>query len=107
MGWNGGGEEVSSKWSQICQPLSSGGLGILNLRLFNRALLGKWLWRFGNEREALWRQVILSKYGSLQGGWTYGDVSRPNGVSLWKNIRKDWGTCSRFLSYEVGDGTPV
>uniref|UniRef100_A0A2N9HX14 Uncharacterized protein n=1 Tax=Fagus sylvatica TaxID=28930 RepID=A0A2N9HX14_FAGSY len=107
VGWNGGGEEVSSKWSQICQPLSSGGLGILNFRLFNRALLGKWLWHFGNEREALWRQVILSKYGTLQGGWTYGDVSMPNGVSLWKNIRKDWGTFSRFLSYEVGDGTPV
>ena len=51
------------KWAIVCAPLSSGGLGIRNLRLFNIALLGKWLWRFGQERDALWRQVIEVKYG--------------------------------------------
>ena len=51
------------KWAIVCAPLSSGGLGIRNLRLFNVALLGKWLWRFGQERDALWRQVIEVKYG--------------------------------------------
>jgi hypothetical protein len=39
--------------------------------------------------------------------WTFGEVFGPNGVSLWKNIRKEWGTFSRFLSFEVGDGTMV
>ena len=34
-------------------------------RLFNEALLGKWLWRFGIEKDALWRQVIEMKYGGL------------------------------------------
>ena len=37
------------KWAQVCSPLQSGGLGIRNLRAFNQALLGKWLWRYGRE----------------------------------------------------------
>jgi len=41
----------------VCAQLSSGGLGIRNLRLFNETLLGKCLWRFGLESDALWQQV--------------------------------------------------
>jgi hypothetical protein len=39
-------------WSKVCSPTSEGGLGIRNLRMFNRALLRKWLWRYVHEREA-------------------------------------------------------
>ena len=69
--WGGVGEGVKFhlvNWSQICQPFSFGGLGIRNLRVFNEPLLGKWHWRFGTERTALWRQVIASKYDCLPGG---------------------------------------
>jgi hypothetical protein len=52
-------EEVTKfhlvNWDIICTPFSNGGLNILSLRRFNEALLGKWLWRFGVEREVLWR----------------------------------------------------
>jgi hypothetical protein len=37
---------------------------------FNKALLGKWHWRFANEKNALWREVIVSKYGSGRGDWS-------------------------------------
>ena len=46
-------------------------LGDRKVRLFNEALLGKWLWRFAFERDALWRQVIEVKYG------VYGVVGVP------------------------------
>uniref|UniRef100_A0A2N9IH31 Reverse transcriptase domain-containing protein n=1 Tax=Fagus sylvatica TaxID=28930 RepID=A0A2N9IH31_FAGSY len=91
-------------WHQVCQPLKSGGLGFRNIRVFNRALLGKWHWRYGTETDAFWRSVIFSKYGSLQGDWTTREVNGPHGVSLWKHIRKDWGHFARHVHVEVGDG---
>ncbi|GMP84150.1 hypothetical protein CsSME_00037782 [Camellia sinensis var. sinensis] len=48
-----------------------GGLGIRSFVLFNLALLGKWLWRFGVERERLWRTVVEVKYGLRWGGLEY------------------------------------
>ena len=91
----------------MCTPLSSGGLGIRNLRTFNVALLGKWLWRFGQERDALWRQVIEVKYGCDWGGWCSSSFFGPYGISLWKNIRRGWHSLSRFIMYEIGDWSKV
>ena len=71
------------KWASVCTLLSSSGLGIRKVRLFNEALLGKWLWRFGLEKDALWRQVIVVKYGCRWGGWCFSFVSNPYGVGLW------------------------
>jgi hypothetical protein len=65
------------KWSKICTPIISGGLGVKNLIQFNRALLGKWLWRYATEREALWRSVVDIKYDSLRGGWCSKEVGGP------------------------------
>ena len=55
------------KWTTICAPISSGGLGIRKIRLINEALLGKWFWRFGIEEDAFWRRVIEMKYGCVLG----------------------------------------
>ena len=40
-------------WAKVCRPLQVGGLGIRRLGNFNSALLGKWLWRYGLETDAL------------------------------------------------------
>ncbi|GMI83350.1 hypothetical protein like AT4G29090 [Hibiscus trionum] len=50
------------KWNQLCSPKEVGGLGLFNLRVKNRALLNKWMWRFGSEKQDLWRRVIVEKY---------------------------------------------
>lgn len=55
-------------WAKVCSLISEGGLGIRNLRMFNFALLGKWLRRYGTERDVWWRVVVNSKYGGSWGG---------------------------------------
>ena len=54
----------------------------------NEALLGKWLWRFGNEWDELWRRVVEVKYGRIWGGWRTNIVSGSYGVSLGKSLRQ-------------------
>jgi len=66
--------------ANICTLLSSNGLGIRNLHLFNRAFLGKWLWRYAIEMEALWRSVVEVKYGIMWGGWCSNEVFGSYGV---------------------------
>ena len=51
--WGGLGEEKRFhllQWDKVCLLLQNGGLAIKNMRLFNQAPLGKWIWHFGIER---------------------------------------------------------
>ena len=48
-------------------PITNGGLGIRKLTTFNKALLGKWLWRFGIKENRFWRRVVALKFGEEWG----------------------------------------
>ena len=50
-------------WSIVCKPKDNGGLGILNLRDMNTALLLKWWWRFKDPTyHSNWKTLIQCIY---------------------------------------------
>ena len=82
--WGGGALEKKPhlvNWSAVCTNMRQGGLGIRSLVALNKALLGKWNWKFAIERNSLWKQVIIDKYGEEEGGWCSKEVR-----GLWCGI---------------------
>ncbi|CAN1229314.1 hypothetical protein LINPERPRIM_LOCUS3124 [Linum perenne] len=52
----------------------------------NSALLAKWAWRFGTERTAWWRQLIVDKCGSGVSEWRPFWKRSTSGWSVWRWI---------------------
>jgi hypothetical protein len=108
--WGGSGEDSKHslvKWDIVCSPIARGRLGIRQLVPFNRALLGKWLWRFGVEENCLWRRVVASRHGVVNGGWCTCQVRGSDGCGLWKGIMTGWNQFHKHLRFTVGKGDRV
>ncbi|GMI94968.1 hypothetical protein like AT4G29090 [Hibiscus trionum] len=71
-----------ANWNLICQPLESGGLNVRNIVVHNRAMLGKWAWKFANDRDGLWKKVICSKYDINPSSLDIGD--KPHRLASWQ-----------------------
>jgi hypothetical protein len=80
---------------------------VKNTIQFNRAILGKCLWGFATEREALWRKVVGIKYDNMRGDWCSKEFGGPYGVGVWKYIRREWDGLAKYVRYEVVDGSSV
>jgi len=104
--WQGAKEEFKyhmASWDSVSRPKDKGGLGVINLRLHNDALLMKHLHKFYNHADIPWIQLIWFKY--------YQDkvphASREVGSFWWKDVMRLnnlYRSCSRCI---VGDGSTV
>ncbi|RVW13169.1 Transposon TX1 uncharacterized 149 kDa protein [Vitis vinifera] len=108
--WGGGSEEKKAhliKWEAICEDKSKGGLGLRKLVFLNKALLGKWVWRFAIDRDDLWKQVIVAKYGQEGLGWRAKKAYGTIGVGVWKEIWKESDWCWDNMGFIVGKGNKI
>ncbi|KAG7987161.1 hypothetical protein I3843_03G119300 [Carya illinoinensis] len=108
--WGGMGEEKKFhrvRWKTVCDPVVQGGLGVCDLRTFNKALLGKWLWRYQSEGDALWKEIIVARHGDTWGGWCSNEGRGGYGVGLWKFIRRGWSCFENHIRFVVGEGNRI
>lgn len=50
-------------WNIVITTIDRGSLSITRLEDLNAALIVKWIYRFTNERDSLWRRVVCAKSG--------------------------------------------
>lgn len=81
----GGGRKISwVRWKSVCQQKVNGGLGVRDVRILNVSLLAKWKWRLLDGEVALWKDVLLEKYG-------------PNATNMFEGGMVDnWRIASRW-----------
>lgn len=89
-------------WEQICLPRCEGGLGIKQLKLWNKAALAKHLWKICKYKDALWPKWIHLNY--IKGGsiWEM-EIPQDSSWSLRK-ILQTRELFKNFIAVEVGDG---
>jgi hypothetical protein len=87
--WEGTGDHRKYHmvdWPTVCKLKELWGLGILNTRLMNLALMLKWIWKLYQNAEGLWADLIRAKY---LGDRDLFDKEVPiHGSQFWKAIRK-------------------
>ena len=91
-------------WPMIMKPKLKGGLGVINLRLQNDALLLKQLHKFYNKRDIPWVQLVWSKY--------YANGKVPHGTKelgsfLWKELLRLSVFYRGIARCQIGDGASV
>lgn len=77
------------------------------MKKMNKILLTKWLWRYANEKEALWREIIEEKYGSEVHGWFSKIPKNSYGKSIWKGIMNCEATFKSNIFFKVNSGNSV
>ncbi|RVW72917.1 putative ribonuclease H protein [Vitis vinifera] len=90
--WGGGNLEGKIhlvNWEVVCTKKDKGGLGLGKLAMLNKALLGKWIWRYACDKDNLWKQVITVKYEQEGLGWRPKKANGAVGIGVWKEILKE------------------
>ncbi|PWA74799.1 reverse transcriptase domain, Reverse transcriptase zinc-binding domain protein [Artemisia annua] len=113
--WEGDGTNKKIHWVawlDVTRPKKQGGLGLPRLEWCNKSLLSKWIWRYREERNALWRSVLEAIHGSSR-QWE-AIPSNARLASNWNSLvrlEKQWKLGGQRISERIkgviGDGKDV
>ncbi|KAJ9557338.1 hypothetical protein OSB04_011952 [Centaurea solstitialis] len=92
-------------WSDVCKPISGGGLGFKRLGLWNRAFIAKHVWDILTKRNTLWVNWIWRYCVRQHSFWTL----RPKRQWSWifRKILDMRPSLRGFFFFQVGSGMHI
>ncbi|KAJ1691746.1 hypothetical protein LUZ63_015901 [Rhynchospora breviuscula] len=94
------GRMVMVPWCLVTKPKQCGGLGVLDLKTFNLALLSKWMWRWFSPEQFLWKSQLNALYQHRPSIY-------PTNSVLQKVLFQTSFIFQDGLSFSVGNGESV
>ena len=101
-------------WGCVTLKKEQGGVGIRRLREMNVSLLLKWWWKFGVERNSLWKRIICSKSQDSMEGWMPVVESASKCSRVWQDIISihhqhpmEFGFFKENLEIQLGNGSRI
>jgi len=94
-------QKPKAAWPTVCREKEEGGLGVLNIKTQNEALLIKHLHNFFNKKDIPWVSLVWEKYygpGKLPG-------SSKKGSFWWRDIVKLLNKFKGMARVEIGNGS--
>ena len=92
------------KWENVCKPKRLGGLGILNLRTQNIALLMKYIFKFMNKDDLPWVKLIWKAHYEND---RLPQNNRPVGSFWWKDCLKLFDSFLELAACVPGEGGTI
>jgi hypothetical protein len=102
--WEGAGNKRKYhmvNWPSVCRPKSVGGLGLLNSKKMNIALLSKWVWKLYQDEPSIWASIIKAKYRDADNLF---EGSGHGGSQFWKSLHKIKHFFKLGAKHLIGDG---
>lgn len=78
----------------VTNDKKEGGLGVKNLRLHNKSLLFKWLWRYNKGGDEIWKRLLDAIYDKMD-DWRQSPTQLRVAGGVWKGIS---GVVGRILA---------
>jgi hypothetical protein len=88
-------------WVSLCMPKSIGGLGIVDLHVFNQVMLTIWLWKWAKKENSLWNEVNWA-LNIRRREWD----SAPN-LQLWRDLKEIGLAFENRITYQIKSGKEV
>jgi len=106
--WGGTDEKAKyhmMRWEHLCLPKDYGGLGIINTRIMNEALLAKWVWRlYKADPDDTCCMFLKTEYCAAK---SFVSLDERKGSQFWKGVMKMRKKLKWGATFKVGNGKNV
>nr|AAT01371.1 hypothetical protein [Oryza sativa Japonica Group] len=90
------------KWEALCRPKEDGGLGFINTKIMNEALLCEWIYKLESGNNSPCCNLLRKKYLGQGGGFF--QSSPEGGSQFWKSLHEVKNWMKLGSAYNIGNG---